>query len=162
MLLKVPEAENEAVKNLLSRALHEYGIRVTTTHERLKEFNSVTDTYLSIFMTLGGIGLLLGFMSFVIVVRKNLVMRRGEIGLYRTLGFTEGKIEKIHYRENRLDPLYAFFTGIIASFTGVSGGIGNVGRGVWLTALFFALLLLLCTVVFIKREVKKEVLNSRP
>ncbi|MCD8260699.1 MAG: ABC transporter permease [Bacteroides sp.] len=156
ILLKVPEAEKETVKNLLSRALHEYGIRVTTTQERLKEFNSVTDTYLSIFMTLGGIGLLLVVMSFVIVVRKNLVMRRGEIGLYRTLGFTDERIEKILCHENLLVPLYAIFTGIMASFVGVSGGIAHVGTGVWLIALFFALLLILCTGVFIKREVKKR------
>ncbi|MDR1380003.1 MAG: ABC transporter permease, partial [Tannerella sp.] len=106
-LVKVGEAERESTKTLLSQALGEYGVRITATNERLREFNSVTDTYLTIFMTLGGLGLLLGIMSFIIVVRKNLVARRREIRLYRTLGFTDEKTGQILYRENVAVPLYA-------------------------------------------------------
>ena len=80
------------VKKLISQALSEYGVRVMTTNDRLRQFNTVTDTYLTIFMTLGGLGLLLGILSFIIVIRKNLAMRRDEIRLYRVLGFTDGQI----------------------------------------------------------------------
>ena len=87
-LLKTGESEREEVKKLISQALSEYGVRVMTTNDRLRQFNTVTDTYLTIFMTLGGLGLLLGILSFIIVIRKNLAMRRDEIRLYRVLGFT--------------------------------------------------------------------------
>ena len=73
-LLKTGESEREEVKKLISQALSEYGVRVMTTNDRLRQFNTVTDTYLTIFMTLGGLGLLLGILSFIIVIRENLAM----------------------------------------------------------------------------------------
>ncbi len=156
-LLKVDADKNEEVKTLLSQALNEYGVRVSTTNDRLKQFNVVTDTYLTIFMTLGGFGLLLGLMSFMIVIRKNLVMRRREIGLYRTLGFTADRIEYILYRENILVPLYAIATGVIASLVGVSISFMNTGVGVWLLALFFTLFFVVCVLFFVRRSVRHEV-----
>ncbi len=156
-LLRVDEDKSQEVKTLLSQALNEYGVRVSTTNDRLKQFNAVTDTYLTIFMTLGGIGLLLGIMSFLIVIRKNLVMRRREIGLYHALGFTAGRIEQHLYRENVLVPLYAIATGVVASLVGVSVSFMNAGVGVWLLAFFFTLFFVGCVVVFVRRAVRNEV-----
>jgi len=160
ILLKVKESEKEEVKTLLSQALNEYGVRVTSTNDRLRQFNTVTDTYLTIFLTLGGLGLLLGIMSFIIVIRKNLSARRHEIDLYRTLGFTDKKIEQTLYRENLFVPLYAIATGIISSLAGVSISFMNTGIWVWLTALLFALLFVGAVVVFVRWSVKKEIQRS--
>ena len=159
-LLKTAESEKEEVKTLLSQALNEYGIRVTTTNDRLKQFNSVTDTYLTIFMTLGGIGLLLGIMSFIIVIRKSLAARRNEIDLYKTLGFTKDKIEQTLYKENLIVPLYAIATGVISSLAGVGTGFMNTGTGVWIMALLFSILFILCVVLFVKKSVKNEIYRS--
>ena len=98
-LLKTGESEREEVKKLISQALSEYGVRVMTTNDRLRQFNTVTDTYLTIFMTLGGLGLLLGILSFIIVIRKNLAMRRDEIRLYSCARFHgTGQIGRISIR----------------------------------------------------------------
>lgn len=156
-LLKVNEAEKEEVGNLLSRALNEYGVLVTTTNDRLRQFNTVTDTYLTIFLTLGGLGLLLGIMAFIIVVRKNLSMRQPEINLYRTLGFTDSKIKQILCQENQLVPLYAIVTGIISSLIGVSISFMNTGTGVWLLAGLFALFFVGCVIIFVRKSVRKEI-----
>lgn len=156
-LLKVNETEKEEVKTLLSQALNEYGVRVTTTNDRLRQFNTVTDTYLTIFLTLGGLGLLLGIMSFVIVVRKNLAMRRREIDLYRTLGFTDRKIIQTLNRENLFVPLYAIATGVVSSLVGVSISFMNTGTGVWVLALLFTIFFVGCVVVFVKQAVKRQV-----
>lgn len=160
-LLKVDDAEVGMTRNLISQALHEYGVRVSTTNDRLKQFNSVTDTYLTIFLTLGGLGLLLGVMSFIIVVRKNLVMRRGEIELYGTLGFTKEKIEHILYKENILVPLYAIVTGVVSSLVGVSLGFANAGVWIWLMVLFFTLFFIACVLIFVRRSVRNEVRKSK-
>jgi len=160
-LLKVDEAERESVKNLISQALHEYGVTVSTTNDRLKQFNAVTDTYLTIFLTLGGLGLLLGIMSFIIVVRKNLAMRRNEIELYGTLGFTKEKIAHILYKENILVPLYAIATGVISSLIGVSLSFMNTGLGIWLIALLFTFFFIVCIIVFVRKSVYTEVMKSR-
>ena len=159
-VLKSGESEKEAVKMLLSQALHEYGVLVTTTNDRLKQFNSVTDTYLTIFMTLGGIGLLLGIMSFIIVVRKSLASRRKEIDLYKTLGFTNEKIEQTLFKENLLVPLYAIITGVLSSLAGVGVSYMNTGAGIWFMALFFTITFVGCAILFIKKSVKTEITGS--
>lgn len=160
-LLKTREEEKEEVKNLLSQALNEYGVRVSTTNDRLRQFNTVTDTYLTIFLTLGGLGLLLGIMSFIIAVRKNLTMRRSEIQLYRTLGFTDSRIGQTLYCENVWVPLYAIATGVISSLVGVCTSFANAGIWVWLMAVFFTLFFIGCVMVFVRKEVQNEIQKSK-
>lgn len=156
-LLRVEEAEAAETKALLAQALSEYGVRVSTTNDRLGQFNTVTDTYLTIFMTLGGLGLLLGIMSFIVVIRKSLVMRRGEIDLYRRLGFTAGRIEKLLYREHAVVPLCAIGTGVVSALVGVGVNFRHAGVGVWLLAAGFTVVFVVCVVVFVQHEVRQEV-----
>lgn len=160
-LLKVDEAEKEEVKSLLSQALNEYGVRILTTNDRLRQFNTVTDTYLTIFMTLGCLGLLLGIMGFVIVIRKNLSMRMREINMYRTLGFTDKRIEMLLYKENLLVPLYALATGFISALIGVSSTFTNAGIWIWLLALIFIIVFIVFVLVFVKISVKEEIEKSK-
>jgi putative ABC transport system permease protein len=155
MLVKVPSTQGEEVKQLMSQALADYGVRVTPTAERLKEFNSVTDTYLTIFMTLGGLGLLLGIIGFVIVVRKNLAAHKTQIAIYRTLGFPDFRIEKILYHENIAVPLFALGAGIVGALTGVGANIANIGIGLWMLALALTGLFWGCLIFFIKLSVRQ-------
>jgi len=156
-LIKTKETEKENVKALFSQALNEYGLRVTATNERLKQFNSVTDTYLTIFLTFGSLGLLLGIMSFIIVIRKNLSARRSEIDLYRTLGFPDSKIEQILYKENSIVPLYAIIVGVVSSLIGVSINLLNIGIWIGLSAFLFTVFFVMCIIVFVRKSVKDEV-----
>ncbi|GHV67165.1 hypothetical protein FACS1894199_12080 [Bacteroidia bacterium] len=153
-LVKMDEAEMKGVQQLLSQALNEYGVKVTTTAQRLKEFNSVTDTYLNIFLTLGGLGLLLGIMSFVIVVRKDLEAKREQIALYRALGFPIKKIGQLLQKEAMLVPLTAIFVGALASLLSLSGGLSQVGVWVWMTVVSVLFLLVLGVILFIRRAIK--------
>jgi putative ABC transport system permease protein len=159
-LLKTNDAETQYIASLLGTALNEYGVRVTTTNDRLKQFNTVTDTYLTIFLTLGGLGLLLGIMSFIIVIRKNLAARRKEIELYHTLGFTGKKVGQTLYHENLFVPLYAIATGVISSLVGVSISFMNAGIGVWSMALLFTVFFVACVILFVRKSVEKEVRDS--
>ena len=156
-LMQVEEGLLPNVKTMISQAMHEYGIRVTSTNDRLKQFNTVTDTYLTIFLTLGGIGLLLGIFGFIIVIRKNLSIRHNEIELYRTLGFLNLKIKDILYRENQIVPLYAIVTGLFSALIGIGTNFKNVHSNVWITALLFTVLFVMLTILFVKRVVKNEV-----
>lgn len=160
-LLKTDQAETENVRNLLGQALNEYGVRVTTTADRLRQFNSVTDTYLTIFLTLGGLGLLLGIMAFVIVVRKNLTMRHREINLYRTLGFTDRRIAQILNRENLRVPLAAIATGVLGSLVGSSLGFRHIGIYIWLLALCFTFAFVVCVVVFVRRSGRQAIKQNK-
>jgi len=136
-------------------------VRILTTNDRLRQFNTVTDTYLTIFMTLGCLGLLLGIMGFVIVIRKNLSMRMREINMYRTLGFTDKRIEMLLYKENLLVPLYALATGFISALIGVSSTFTNAGIWIWLLALIFIIVFIVFVLVFVKISVKEEIEKSK-
>ncbi|MDR0795099.1 MAG: ABC transporter permease [Tannerella sp.] len=160
MLVKVKEDETESVKMLISQAMRDYGVIVTTTADRLKMFNSVTDTYLTIFLMLGSIGLLLGLMSFVIVIRKNLASRQEEIGVYRSLGFPVRKIRDFLRIENSIVPLYAIGTGVIGAILASGGGIANVSIGVWFTLFIFSVLFVAGILVFVKKEVERIIENG--
>jgi putative ABC transport system permease protein len=161
MLVKVKENETENVKMLISQAMSNYGVSVMTTADRLKMFNSVTDTYLTIFLMLGSIGLLLGLMSFVIVIRKNLASRQEEIGVYRSLGFPARKIRDFLYAENSVVPLYAIGTGIIGAILAAGGGLANVGLWIWLLSFVFSVLFVTGILVFIKKVVEKIIENCK-
>ena len=150
MLFSVPDNKVTETKMLISQALNNYGVRVMTTSERLQLFYSVTDTYLTIFLTLGGLGLLLGIFSLVIVVRKNIIARMKEISLYRSLGFDEKQIIRLLYKENILIPLFAISTGALGSLFGVCMGFDNVSFWIWALAIVFLAILILCVVKFIK------------
>ena len=156
LLKTAPEAVSQT-KIMLSQAMYEYGVLVRTTGSRLAAFNTVTDTYLSIFMTLGGIGLLIGIMGFVIVIRKNLSVRQYEIEMYAQLGFSQQKTKQILYRENIMVPLYAIITGLLSAFISIGSNYTNVSITVWFTALILTGLFVLLTLFFIKRVVKHEV-----
>ena len=160
-LVRTPESETTATKRLLEQALHEYGVRITTTNDRLRQFNEVTDTYLSIFMTLGGLGLLIGIFNFIIVIRKNLAMRRDEIRLYRMLGFTDSWIEALLYRENRIVPLYALIAGSVGALVSVGVNFPHASMALWLMAAGFLLLFVGAVLGFVKRYVRHEVNESK-
>jgi putative ABC transport system permease protein len=156
MLVKVPDTEIDATKMLISQALNNYGVRVMTTGERLRMFYSVTDTYLTIFLTLGGLGLLFGIFSFIIVVRKNLLARTREIMLYRALGFEEKRILNLLYKENIIVPLCAILAGALGSLLGVSMGFGNVSNGTWILAVAFLVTFIFCVMFFVKMAVREH------
>lgn len=159
ILFNVKEAEIERTKMLVAQALNQYGVKVTTTAQRLKEFNRVTDTYLTIFLTLGGLGLLLGIMSFIIVVRKDLASRKEQIALYRSLGFSDKRISEMLTSESLLVPLFAVVAGVLGSLAGIGGGFMNVSVGVWLLAFVLTLFLIACILVFITKSIKKHLSN---
>jgi ABC-type antimicrobial peptide transport system permease subunit len=76
----------------LSRALQDVGMELTPTSRRLDAFNSVQNTYLSTFQILGGLGLLLGSAGLGAIVLRNVLERRGELGLLLAVGFRKRQI----------------------------------------------------------------------
>ena len=159
MLVKVPEEEIANAKMLISQALNNYGVRVMTTGERLKMFYSVTDTYLTIFMTLGGLGLLLGIFSFIIVIRKNIIARMNEIKLYYSLGFDKKRVVNLLYKENIIIPLYAILTGASGSLLGVSMGFAYVSMQIGAFLVIFLIIFIFSVMIFVKSSVQNRIIE---
>lgn len=88
-------AEAAAIRAEMERSFRDHGWLMTSAAERLAAFNSVENTYLSIFMILGGLGLLLGTIGLGIVLARNLLGRRDELALMAALGFRKSGIQRM-------------------------------------------------------------------
>ena len=158
-LVKTKDGEREQVAQVLSQALNEYGVRVMTTGQRMAQFGELVNTYLSIFLTLGGIGMLIGIFSFIIVVRKNLLQRKNDLQLYQALGYSRERLESQLYRENIIVPLFAIGVGAVAAVISVIDRLSNASLSVWATAIFFTFLFVALVLWQVKVEVKRMIAN---
>jgi ABC-type lipoprotein release transport system permease subunit len=100
-LIDCPREKTEAVRAELSRALTDRGLELTSTAQRLADFQAVENTYLSIFQALGGLGLLLGSAGLAIVVARNVLERRREFGLLEAVGFRPRQLRTLVFAEHR-------------------------------------------------------------
>jgi len=95
------------------------GLGLVPAEIRLAEFNQVQNTYLSIFLSLGGLGLLLGCVGLGIVVVRNLQERRAELALLRAVGWSTKQIRKYVLSEHVAMFLMGLFIGLIAAIIAV-------------------------------------------
>jgi len=99
-LLDAPSTRVSDVSTVLSRALEDKGLELTPAVQRLDAFNAVQNTYLGTFQILGGLGLLLGSAGLGVVVLRNVLERRGELGLLLAMGFRRGWLQKLVLTEH--------------------------------------------------------------
>ena len=158
VLLMKSSRPDEAAE-ILSTAMNEYGLNVQTVEERIRMFFEVTETYLIIFLTLGGLGLLLGIFSLMIIVRKNLAAQAATIRQYYAMGFSESLIRQLLLRENLLAPLYAISIGAIGSVISISANVGGAGFTTLLLALTGLLVICLLLYYGIKFMINQSIKN---
>ncbi|MBQ0024002.1 MAG: ABC transporter permease [Prevotellaceae bacterium] len=155
MLVNTDTSQIDNVKDLLEIALSEYGMQISTTTERIELFFTVTDTYLAIFLTLGGLGLILGVFCLIIVVRKNLTARQQEISTLQSLGFKLEDIKTQLQKENLVIPISAILSGSIGSIISISANASGAGIATILTAIIF-LIILIALVIFGTKQIIKN------
>jgi len=110
MILVDATAENRAeVSEGMTWALEDQGLDLIPASTRLAEFNTVQNTYLSIFLILGSFGLLLGSLGLGIVVWRNVRERQGELALLRAVGFSRRSVKSVVLYEH----LSLLITGIL-------------------------------------------------
>ncbi|MCB1091388.1 MAG: ABC transporter permease, partial [Verrucomicrobiae bacterium] len=112
-------AAGDAVAEQLTRMLGDRGLEMNPAYQRLNEFNAVQNTYLSIFSTLGGLGLLLGTVGLAVVVGRNVLERRGQLGLMQAVGFTRTSLSRMVLDEHWFLHVLGVILGIIAALVAV-------------------------------------------
>ena len=160
-VLLMKSSHPDEAAEILSTAMSEYGLNVQTVEERIKMFFEVTETYLIIFLTLGGLGLLLGIFSLMIIVRKNLTAQAATIRQYRAMGFSEPLIGQLLLRENLLVPLYAVAVGATGSIISISANVGGAGFSTFLLALAVLAAIYLILYWGIKYMIYQSVYNQQ-
>ncbi|MBE0647624.1 MAG: FtsX-like permease family protein [Bacteroidales bacterium] len=119
MLVDGPFANNIATAGRLEELFVDYGMLADPASKRLAEFNSVENTYLSIFMLLGAFGVLIGTIGFGIILWRNNLERSREFALYLAIGFRKKFIRTILITEY----LLILATGMLLGITGALAGI---------------------------------------
>ena len=119
MLIDAPADQQKEIERYLSDNFTDFGIEINSTTNRLAEFNSVTNTYLTVFMVLGGLGVLIGMIGLGIVLLRNLLDRRYEMALMQSLGFNKSTILKIIFLENFALLVTGLIIGVLAAFIGI-------------------------------------------
>lgn len=101
-LIDAPPDKAEDLSKALSRTFRRWGLEVVPTARRLALFQSVENTYLSIFLVLGGLGLLLGTVGMGWVLWLNILDRRGELAMMQAVGFRREVLTSLLVREHLL------------------------------------------------------------
>jgi len=114
-LVDAPFERMDEVRESLSWAMQDQGLDLMPVSTRLAEFNTVQNTYLSIFLILGSFGLLLGSVGLGIVVWRNIKERQGELALLRAVGFTKKSVQAVILSEHIALLIAGIFYGILAA-----------------------------------------------
>jgi ABC-type antimicrobial peptide transport system permease subunit len=118
-LIDVPAGNLQQVSESLTRSLQDVGLELTPAARRLAEFNTVQNTYLSIFQSLGGLALLLGSLGLGIVVMRNVMERRSELALLRAVGFRNRSLQWLVLSEHWLLLILGLICGVAAGLVAV-------------------------------------------
>ncbi len=96
----------------LQSVFRDYGWQMESTAKRLVQFYSVTNTYLSIFLALGALGLILGTIGLAVILARTLLERRREIAVMQAIGFNNKPLFRIITTEY----LTLLFAGVLIGF----------------------------------------------
>jgi ABC-type antimicrobial peptide transport system permease subunit len=118
-LIDAPSNQIAQVSSTLSRALQDMGLELTPAIDKLNAFNAVQNTYLGTFQILGGLGLLLGSAGLGIIVLRDVLERRGELGLLLAVGFRRRALEKLVLAEHGALLVTGIAIGIISAAAAV-------------------------------------------
>jgi ABC-type antimicrobial peptide transport system permease subunit len=111
----VPESAAKKVE----AALLDYDADATSVAARLADYHRVENTYLSTFQMLGGLGLLLGTAGLAAVLLRNILERRRELALLRTLGYAPRDFLVMTIAENTAILVGGLATGVACAAVAV-------------------------------------------
>jgi putative ABC transport system permease protein len=140
-LVDAPTDKAQTVADTLSWALQDQGLEVTPAAVRLAAFNTVQNTYLSIFLILGSFGFLLGSMGLGVVVGRHVHERRGELALLRAVGYSQKSIRTVLLVEHVVLLAAGIFLGIAASLLAVLPALLTPGAEIPYPTIFIILVI---------------------
>ncbi|HEY3388238.1 MAG TPA: ABC transporter permease, partial [Prolixibacteraceae bacterium] len=118
-LIDVPREKADKTGEELKTVFRDNGWEMTSAAQRLMEFNSVTNTYLSIFLALGALGLILGTVGLGVVLARTILERKKEIAMMQSLGFTHRQVAGLLIREYIVLLVWGILIGFISAVVAV-------------------------------------------
>lgn len=137
--VEVPRgAESEARKMLAP--LRDYGFAIEDTARIVASVRSVQELYMTLFVVLGALGLLLGVGGSVVVLVRDALLRQGELALLQAVGLGRAQTAAA-LLVSHLAPLAA---GVVVGMAAAATGYLALGRPVHLLTP-----ILLCTAIIV-------------
>jgi putative ABC transport system permease protein len=155
---------SEVYINSLQERLSDYGVHFEPASERLASFFVVTNTYLSVFTILGGIGMILGVAGLGFILIRNFNQRKRDFGLMMATGFSERKIRRIVFAEHARILLAGILTGLISALIATRPSIVNSADIPWkIICVMICLVLLtgLTAIALSVKSIRKDSLISK-
>lgn len=125
MLVDAPEDKVGRVAEVLTKELDKEGAGFYGTVQRLQDFYAVETAYLSMFLVLGGLGLLLGSAGMGLVVLRNVFERRSELAMLRAVGYSKKEVSKVVVSEHMLLLNMGVITGAVAAMLSMWPSLAN-------------------------------------
>lgn len=143
MLIDAKQPQAPRIAEFMDFYFRDYGVEYSLCNRRLAEFNSITNTYLNVFMMLGGLGLLIGTLGFGIVLLRNKQERSSELALLSAIGIKNNSLFRLVFLEHFIILLLGLFSGILAACVGMLPSMLSVTYAVPVVFIAFILLLIL-------------------
>jgi ABC-type lipoprotein release transport system permease subunit len=99
-LVRAPQQQSQPARRVLEDRLSDYGFRAEDARKRMEALQTVQNTYLSTFQSLGALGLLLGTFGLATVQLRSVLERRAELALMRAAGFRRSRLAGLVLCEN--------------------------------------------------------------
>ena len=148
LLVDVPKGKEEKIKAALADALIDYGAEITTCSSRLDEFYRVANTYLLIFLILGGLGVLVGTAGFGAIVLRNITERRFDLAIMNATGYSKSLIRKIVTMEHTILILVGGFSGGITAFVALIPSLySSSSNPPYMLIIILFVLIMLCRII---------------
>lgn len=99
-LVSAPRANVDGIARAIRAALGDQGVEVAKTGEVLAAVGQVQNAYLSTFVALGGLGLVLGMLGLATTILRDAADRRREFALLLALGYPEVSLGRLSLVEH--------------------------------------------------------------
>ncbi len=135
-------SDTTRIRSEIERGMRDFGWDMQLAAVRLAEFNSITNTYLSIFLVMGALGLLLGTFGLVVVLSRSIMERRQEIALLKAVGYGRKRIRRLVVREYMMLLGMGIGTGFLTAIIATLPSILSPNTGTSFTTILVLLVLL--------------------
>ena len=117
-LFDIDIERSKQLVELLERGFVDIGFDAQLTSQRLAAYHEVENTYMSVFQSLGGLGLLLGSIGLAVMMFRNVNERRSELAMMQAVGFNHTQIANVLRWEHTLVVTVGILVGLLAAAVG--------------------------------------------
>jgi putative ABC transport system permease protein len=147
-LIDSPKAAQTTTEEELKQSFRDYGWEIMPAAQKLAEFNSIENTYLSIFMVMGAFGLLIGTVGLGVILIRSILERRNEIALLKAVGYGKKLIFKLFINEYIGLLLAGILIGVLTATIAILPSLISPHTGISFTSIAIILILLIVNGLF--------------